>query len=98
MRVQVHAGEAGQVGGFSHHALEGIEQGVTAFLQIVITAVVFAGFHLEPVRFLILLPTGLVLGWVRWKTGSTAAAMVTHGLVNAPGAVLLLLGVDGVSP
>jgi len=74
------------------------KRGVGAAWTIVITAVVFAGFHLEPVRFLILLPTGLVLGWVRWKTGSTAAAMVTHGLVNAPGAVLLLLGVDGVSP
>jgi len=72
--------------------------GVSALWTIVITATVFAGFHIEPLRFFVLLPTGLVLGWVRWKTGSTAAAMVTHGVVNAPGAVLLLLGVDGVSP
>lgn len=72
--------------------------GASALWTIVITAVVFAGFHIEPLRFFVLLPTGLVLGWVRWKTGSTAAAMVTHGLVNAPGAVLLLLGVNGVSP
>ncbi len=72
--------------------------GASALWTIVITAVVFAGFHVEPLRFFVLLPTALVLGWVRWKTGSTAAAMVTHGLVNAPGAILLLLGVDGVSP
>jgi membrane protease YdiL (CAAX protease family) len=72
--------------------------GASAVWTIVITAVVFAAFHVEPVRFFILLPTGLVLGWVRWKTGSTGAAMVTHGLVNAPGAILLLLGVDGMSP
>ena len=72
--------------------------GASALWTVIITAVVFAGFHIEPTRFFVLLPTGLVLGWVRWKTGSTAAAMVTHGVVNAPGAVLLLLGVDGVSP
>lgn len=72
--------------------------GASAVWTVVITAVVFAGFHLEPFRFFVLLPTGLVLGWVRWKTGSTAAAMLTHGLVNAPGAILLLLGVNGVSP
>ncbi len=74
------------------------KSGASAVWTIVITAVVFAAFHVEPVRFFVLLPTGLVLGWVRWKTGSTGAAMVTHGLVNAPGAILLLLGVDGVSP
>lgn len=72
--------------------------GLSAVWTIVITALVFAGFHVEPVRFFVLLPTALTLGWVRWKTGSTAAAMVTHGLVNAPGAILLLLGIDGVSP
>ena len=74
------------------------KRGVNAVWTIVITAIVFSGFHFEPVRFFVLLPTGLVLGWVRWRTGSTGSSMVAHGLVNAPGAVLLLLGVDGVSP
>ena len=72
--------------------------GASAVWTIVITAVAFAGFHLEPLRLFVLLPTGLVLGWVRWKTGSTSASMVAHGFVNAPGAILLLLGVDGMSP
>ena len=74
------------------------KRGVGAVLTIVITAVVFAGFHLEPLRFLVLLPTGLVLGWVRWRTGSTGAAMLTHGMVNAPGAIALLVGIPDVSP
>lgn len=74
------------------------KRGVGSVLTIVITAVAFAGFHLEPMRFLILLPSGLVLGWVRWKTGSTGAAMVTHGVINAPGAIALLVGVPDVSP
>ena len=74
------------------------KRGLGAVLTIVISALVFAGFHFEPLRFFVLLPTGLVLGWVRWKTGSTGAAIVTHGLLNAPGAVLLLLGGQGMSP
>ena len=74
------------------------KRGLGTVLTIVVTAVAFAAFHLEPVRFLVLLPTGLILGWVRWRTGSTGAAMVTHGIVNAPGAIALLVGVPDVSP
>ena len=74
------------------------KRGLGAVLTIVISALVFAGFHFEPLRFFVLLPTGLVLGWVRWKTGSTGAAIVTHGLLNAPGAVLLFFGGQGMSP
>jgi membrane protease YdiL (CAAX protease family) len=82
--------------GFLFAALR--KRGVSGLLTVVITAVVFAGFHFEPLRFFVLLPTGLVLGWVRLKTGSTGSAMVAHGLVNAPGAVLLLVGVPEMTP
>lgn len=74
------------------------KRGVSVLWTIAITSVAFAAFHLEPMRFLILLPTGIVLGWVRWRTGSLGAAMVAHGVVNAPGAVSLLLGAPGVTP
>ena len=72
------------------------KRGVNAVWTIVVTAVIFAGFHLEPTRLLILLPTGLVLGWVRWKTGSTGASMLAHGLINAPGAIVLLYGIPAL--
>lgn len=74
------------------------KRGVGTVLTIILTAVVFAGFHFEPTRFLVLLPTGLLLGWVRWKTGSTGSAMVAHGVVNAPGAIVLLVGMPDVTP
>jgi uncharacterized protein len=74
------------------------KRGLGALPTIVLTAVIFAGFHFEPLRFFVLLPTGLLLGWVRSHTGSTGASMVAHGLVNAPGALLLLVGVPGMSP
>lgn len=74
------------------------KRGLGPVWTVVVTAVVFAGFHLEPTRFFVLLPSGLLLGWVRHKTGSTGAAMVAHGLINAPGAVVLLVGLPQVSP
>lgn len=74
------------------------KRGFSALVTVLISGVVFAGFHFEPVRFFVLLPTGLILGLVRAKTGSTGASMLAHGLVNAPGALLFLLGTPGMSP
>ena len=45
------------------------KRGLGPVWTVVVTAVVFAGFHLEPTRFFVLLPSGLLLGWVRHKTG-----------------------------
>ena len=74
------------------------KRGLSAAWTIVVTAIAFVVFHLEPMRMLILLPTAVVLGWVRWRTGSLGSAMVAHGVVNAPGAISLLLGSPGVTP
>ncbi len=74
------------------------KHGVGPVVSAVITAVAFALFHLEPARIGVLLSIGLVLGIVRWRTGSLGAAMVAHGVVNAPAAVFLILGLPGVAP
>jgi Predicted metal-dependent membrane protease len=74
------------------------KKGLGAVWTIIITAVVFSAFHFEPIRFFLLLPIGLVYGWVRWKTGSLGAAMVAHGVNNAPAALVVLLGVPEVTP
>jgi membrane protease YdiL (CAAX protease family) len=73
------------------------KKGVGAIWTIIITAVVFSAFHFEPIRFFLLLPIGLVYGWVRWKTGSLGAAMVAHGVNNAPAALVVLIGVPEVT-
>ena len=74
------------------------KHGVGPVVSVVITAVAFALFHLEPARIGVLLSIGLILGIVRWRTGSLGAAMVAHGVVNAPAAVFLILGLPGVAP
>ena len=74
------------------------KRGVGTALTIVISAVAFSAFHFEPIRFFLLLPIGLVYGWVRWKTGSLGAAMVAHGVNNSPAALVLLVGIPEVTP
>jgi membrane protease YdiL (CAAX protease family) len=64
---------------------------INEHLVVVITALVFALFHFEPKRFLILFVIGIVLGEVRRRTGSTSAAIVAHIVNNAPAAIYILV-------
>ena len=74
------------------------KRGIGAWATIVITGVAFALFHFEPVRFLILLPIGVLYGWLRMRTGSLGAPIVAHMVNNAPAAVALLIGMPQVTP
>ena len=60
-------------------------------LVVVITALVFALFHFEPKRFVILFAIGTILGEVRRRTGSTSAAIVAHIVNNTPAALYILV-------
>jgi membrane protease YdiL (CAAX protease family) len=60
-------------------------------LVVLIAALVFALFHFEPKRFLILFVIGMILGEVRRRTGSTSAAIVAHVVNNAPAAIFILV-------
>jgi membrane protease YdiL (CAAX protease family) len=49
----------------------------------VISAVVFAVIHLDPYRTPFTLVLGLALGFLRVRTGSLAACVVAHAVLNA---------------
>ena len=68
------------------------KRGLGTGWAITISAVLFALVHIEPTRIPLLLGIGLVLGWVRARTGSTGSAMIAHAMVNAPGALFLMFG------
>ncbi|MGV1036742.1 MAG: CPBP family intramembrane glutamic endopeptidase [Candidatus Nanopelagicales bacterium] len=67
------------------------KRGLAPWLTVLLSALVFGLFHLEPVRILVLTGIGLVLGLARWHTGSTTTAIVAHMINNLPGAIGLLL-------
>jgi membrane protease YdiL (CAAX protease family) len=51
---------------------------------IVVTAMLWAVVHLQydPYVIVQVFAYGLVLGWLRWVTGSTILTMLLHGLIN----------------
>jgi membrane protease YdiL (CAAX protease family) len=64
---------------------------ISAVAAVFISAAVFAMFHFEPSRILILFAIGLVLGEIRRRTGSTLASVATHFMVNAPATIAILV-------
>jgi membrane protease YdiL (CAAX protease family) len=74
------------------------KRGINPIWVVVITAVAFSLFHLEPTRILVLLPIGITLGLARWKTDGLGAPIVAHMVNNLPAAVFLLIDAPGVTP
>src|SRR2546425_1229615 len=62
---------------------------------IVVGALVFAGFHLNPWRFSVLLVIGLYLGFLVQRTGSLLPAMLAHALNNVLSISLAVLANAG---
>lgn len=49
------------------------------------TSVLFAAYHMDPLQSVALLPTALLLGWFRWRSGSVWPGVLLHALNNALG-------------
>lgn len=74
------------------------KRGISPAWVVVITALAFALFHLEPSRILVLLPIGITLGLARWKTNGLGAPMIAHLVNNLPAAMFLLIGSPEMTP
>ena len=61
-------------------------------IATVLSAALFAAIHLEPVRFPLLFTIGLVLSFLRAKTGRVGASMLAHGINNLIPVIGLLTG------
>lgn len=75
--------------GLLYGALE--KAGRSAVTCVLVSSVAFALFHFEPERMPLLLVSGVVLGVVRARTGSTGAAVVAHVVNNVPSGIGLVV-------
>jgi membrane protease YdiL (CAAX protease family) len=73
--------------GFLWKAVERSAPPVVAWIA---TSVLFAAYHLDPMQVLAVLPLGVVLGWLRWRSGSLWAPMIFHVVNNGLALVLSL--------
>lgn len=58
-------------------------EGQGKWMAIIISAILFAVFHLDPYRFVPVLLLGILLGWLMVKSGSIYVSMFSHALNNA---------------
>lgn len=63
---------------------------------LLLTSLVFVGYHLDPLQTPSLVPTALLLGWVRLRTGSVLPAIAAH-IANNAVAMAMLLGTEPAS-
>jgi membrane protease YdiL (CAAX protease family) len=75
----------------------GFANGFGPFAAILLTALIWASIHVQysPVLMGQIFVYGLVLGWIRWRSGSLIVPMVLHGIINllAMGQVAYLFGI-----
>ncbi|MCB9664300.1 MAG: CPBP family intramembrane metalloprotease [Alphaproteobacteria bacterium] len=64
---------------------------------LIVTSVLFAAYHLDPVQSPATLVTGLALGWLRWTSGSVWPGVLLHAANNALGVGLVVLAVEAES-
>jgi hypothetical protein len=66
-----------------------------AWPVIAITAAMWALIHVQYDWYIIsqVFVSGLLLGWLRWATGSTILTMILHGLINFEGMLESVLAV-----
>lgn len=68
----------------------GLQEKQGAPRAIVVTAVIFSAFHLDPVGFVSRFELGVLFGLLAWKSGSIWAAMGAHAANNALSSALFL--------
>lgn len=78
---------------FRGHLLSALRLRTGPRAAIALSALVFAGLHLDPVRLPGLLFLGALYGWLTWRSGSVYPAVLAHAVNNAA-ATALALGSD----
>jgi membrane protease YdiL (CAAX protease family) len=65
---------------------------------VALSALVFAAFHLDPIRFPGVLLLGVAFGWLAWRTGSIWPSMVAHAVNNGAAVLGLWLASNTAEP
>ncbi|MEL7265552.1 MAG: CPBP family intramembrane glutamic endopeptidase, partial [Planctomycetota bacterium] len=66
----------------------------SAVMGVIVASVLFAAAHMDLTHSLTVLPLGLYLGWVSYRSGSLFPAMLGHFVNNAMAVFLLIAGTD----
>lgn len=72
---------------------------VGAWGAILIPSTIWTGMHIQysPFYLMQILALGLLFGWLRWRSGSTALPLVLHAIVNLGSLIEVAFIVEGLS-
>ncbi len=74
-----------------------LERALPAPVVLIITSVIFAVYHVDPIHVILVFPVGLLIGWVRMTSGSIYPAILLHFVNNTLAIVLVLTLSDDAS-
>jgi membrane protease YdiL (CAAX protease family) len=52
-------------------------------LALVVSSLAFAAAHIDRTHIVLVLPLGLLFGWLRWRTGSLLPSLAAHAINNS---------------
>lgn len=79
---------------FRGFAWDAIRRAAPPWVTWMLTSLLFAAYHMDPMHVLALMPTAFALGWVRWTTGSILPCIVLHAVNNGFATWAVTSGVD----
>lgn len=79
---------------FRGHLWSALQRSMSPGLVLFTTTLLFASYHVYPLQALALLPTSLILGWLRWRSGSLVPPILAHAVNNALAAAGATYGGD----
>jgi membrane protease YdiL (CAAX protease family) len=74
-----------------------LERALPAPLVLLITSLIFAAYHVDPIHVILVFPVGMLIGWVRMTSGSIYPAILLHFVNNTLAIVLVLTLPDDAS-
>lgn len=74
---------------------DAMRRAVPLWLTWLLSSFLFCAYHMDPLQSLAIVPTALLLGWVRWTTGSVVPAIVVHAANNGLGVAVAWAGAAG---
>jgi len=69
----------------------GIEGVISTRAAFVVTTVLFALAHIDPIHIVAVFPLGVLFGFLRWKTGSIWLPLLSHFLNNTLASLSLVV-------
>ncbi|MFT6144467.1 MAG: membrane protease YdiL (CAAX protease family) [Myxococcota bacterium] len=67
-----------------------LERALPGPVVLLITSLIFAAYHVDPIHVILVFPVGLLIGWVRLTSGSIYPAILLHFVNNTLAIVLVL--------